>query len=217
MGFATRGTATAAKGEDVTTTREGNNGMAMVRTGCPVATELTVEERRLLADLEAGAHALEDFTWCELEPGHDGDWHYALGQSTNEGPWWLRWRPGARELAKLDLCPVRDIPGDLTDPAPCLLFDGHPGRHDFEYGIAENSQGLLHRSLTVGDLRKAIEGLDDTVAIRVGATAHGVLPTTDHEALLQAVADGAVPSTEGGRTPALVGGQPEYGGNRQQP
>ncbi|MGK5627978.1 hypothetical protein [Streptomyces sp. URMC 123] len=59
--------------------------MSLKRSSCPVATALTVEEYRRLADLEFGAHKLEDFTWCELEAGHEGEWHYALGQSAKDG------------------------------------------------------------------------------------------------------------------------------------
>ncbi|MFI5808354.1 hypothetical protein [Streptomyces sp. NPDC051561] len=176
--------------------------MPVGRKGCPVATVLTVEEHRRLAEVEAGANQLEDFTWCELEPGtHEGDWHYAEGQAGNDGVWWLRWKAGVREIVRIPFCPAEDErpQGELLggEREPCTLFEGHAGGHDFEYGLDANRSGLLHRALTVGDLRKALEGLDDSAAIRVGAVSDGVLPATGTEALLQAVADGAASRAEG--------------------
>ncbi|MFE7427928.1 hypothetical protein [Streptomyces sp. NPDC057545] len=180
--------------------------VSLVRKNCAVATQLTVEEHRELANLRFGANALEDFTWCEVESGHEGEWHYALGQTASDGNWWLRWRPGARELVNLPPCIARDTEHAPDDPTPCLLFDGHDGRHTFEFGMASDRQGLLHRALTVGDLRKAIEGLDDDTAVRVGAVATGVLPDLEFEALLQAVGEGGVDrlAPGGGVGPALV-------------
>lgn len=181
----------------------GEEAVGLARTGCSVATALTVEERRFLADLEFGANRLEDFTWCELEPGHEGEWHYALGQSAIDGHWWLRWRSGARELVNLANCPADD--GAEPESTPCLLFADHPAGHDFEYEVAQNHLGLLHRALTVGDLRKVMEHLDDATAIRIGATGSGVLPDTPYEVLLQATGEGATPSRLlGGAAPALV-------------
>jgi hypothetical protein len=109
--------------------------------------------------------------------------------------------PGARQPPAL---PGRGHRGEPADPPPCLLFVDYPGRHDFEYDIAENRQGLLHRALTVGELRKATEHLDDTAAIRIGATADGALPANLNE--VQAVAEGAVARRldGGGQDPALV-------------
>jgi hypothetical protein len=141
-----------------------------------------------------------------VESGHEGEWNYALGQTASDGNWWLRWRPGARELVNLPPCPARDTEHALEDPTPCLLFDGHDAHHTFEFDRATNRQGLLHRALTVGDLRKAIEGLDDDTAIRVGAVAAGVLPDLEFAALLQTVSGGGVArlAPGGGVDPALV-------------
>jgi hypothetical protein len=44
-----------------------------------------VEEHQQLGNLVFGANGLEDFTWCELESGHGGEWHYVLGQTANDG------------------------------------------------------------------------------------------------------------------------------------
>ncbi|MGK5628126.1 hypothetical protein [Streptomyces sp. URMC 123] len=70
--------------------------------------------------------------------------------------------------------------------------------------MAANRQGLLHRALTVGDLRKAMEHLDDDMAVRVGAVTTGVLPDVGIEVLLQAVAEGGVEAPGRGVDPALV-------------
>ncbi|MGK5627979.1 hypothetical protein [Streptomyces sp. URMC 123] len=84
-----------------------------------------------------------------------------------------------------------------------MLFAGHDARHTFEYGMAANRQGLRHRALTVGDLRKAMEHLDDGAAVRVGAVTTGVLPDLGFEVLLQAVAEGGV-EAPGGRVDSTL-------------
>ncbi|MGW6877109.1 hypothetical protein ACWGF3_13335 [Streptomyces xanthophaeus] len=182
--------------------------MGLARKSCAVATSFTVEELRLLADLPYGANMLDDFTWCDLQVGHEGEWHYALGQTAGEDEWWLRWRPGARELIALPGCTARDTENIPSDPEPCLLFADHPSRHtyEFDYRIRRDGQGVLHRALTVGDLRKAMEHLDDDTAIRIGAVTNGVLIPSDFEVLLQAVAEAALPYTTSGGVvdPALV-------------
>ncbi|MFK0016288.1 hypothetical protein [Streptomyces sp. NPDC091027] len=60
--------------------------------------------------------------------------------------------------------------------------------------------------MTVGELRKAMEHLDDDTAVRIGAVANGVLTVSDFEVLLQAVAEGALPYLGSGGVvdPALV-------------
>ncbi|MFD3471248.1 hypothetical protein ACFWWM_33820 [Streptomyces sp. NPDC058682] len=59
---------------------------------------------------------------------------------------------------------------------------------------------MLHRALSVGDLRKAMEHLDDDTAIRIGEVTSGVLVPSDFEVLLQAAAEGALPYTTAGGT-----------------
>ncbi|MFJ5212857.1 hypothetical protein [Streptomyces nigra] len=135
-----------------------------------------------------------------------GEWHYALGQSALDGFWWLRWRPGARVLLNLPPCQALDTEAEPADPPPCLLFDGHDTRHSFESGMTRNRAGLLHRALTVGDLRRAIENLDDDTAVRIGAVTTGALPDLPFEALLQDVVDGGAdnPASRAGIDPALI-------------
>ncbi|WP_331726503.1 hypothetical protein OG592_43975 (plasmid) [Streptomyces avidinii] len=182
--------------------------MGLARKSCAVGTSFTVEEHRHLADLEYGANMLDDFTWCDLQAGHDGEWHYALAQMAGEDEWWLRWRTGARELITLPGCTARDTENIPSDPEPCLLYADHAGPHtyEFDYKIRRDGQGVLHRALTVGDLRKAMADLDDDTAIRIGAVTTGVLADVDYEVLLQAAAEAALPYTSAGGEvdPALV-------------
>lgn len=44
--------------------------------------------------------------------------------------------------------------GGADRPTPCLLFADHPARHAFEYDMAEDRQGLLHRA----DRRRPAQG-----------------------------------------------------------
>ncbi|MEV5731419.1 hypothetical protein AB0N50_37680 [Streptomyces pharetrae] len=93
------------------------------------------------------------------------------------------------------------------DVSPWLRPDADTcSDRSFEFDRATDRQGRLHRALTVGDLRKAIEGLDDDTAIRVGAVAAGVLPDLEFAALLQTVSGGGVArlAPGGGVDPALV-------------
>lgn len=127
---------------------------------------------------------------------------------SGEDEWWLRWRPGSRELITLPGCTMRDTESTPADPQPCLLFTDHASPHTFEfdYRIRQDRQGLLHRALTVGDLSKAIADLDDDTAIRIGAVTTGVLADVDFDVLLLAVAEATLPYTSAGGQvdPALV-------------
>ncbi|MFS4103144.1 hypothetical protein [Streptomyces sp. PD-S100-1] len=80
----------------------------------------------------------------------------------------------------------------LDDPTPCLLFAGHDARHTFEFDMATNRQGLLHRALTVSDLRSAIEGLDDGTAVRIGAVATAFCATSSSRGCSRRVGEGGV-------------------------
>ncbi|MFJ3306919.1 hypothetical protein ACIPSA_28100 [Streptomyces sp. NPDC086549] len=63
-------------------------------------------------------------------------------------------------------CRARDTEYIPDAPTPCLLLAAHPARHTFEYGTAVIRKGLLHRALTVSDLRKAMEHLGDSAPMR---------------------------------------------------
>jgi hypothetical protein len=81
--------------------------------------------------------------WCELESGHPGR-HAVEGQFAG-GPGvpdpytvWVRWPdddeygPG-RELVVLPTCPVSFLEGHIEEEG-CGLYEGHPGRHGWEFG-----------------------------------------------------------------------------------
>ncbi|MFJ7023513.1 MULTISPECIES: hypothetical protein [unclassified Streptomyces] len=183
--------------------------MSMVRRGCSVATTFTVEELSYLASLPVGANELEGFAWCELEPGHGGEWHYALGQSANDGHWWLRWKPTGRELLVRESCtakgdplpvpPTRRLPFpdaphlDVEDPVvpkerPCLLFAEHPGAHSFAFGLPDDDQ-VRRPALSVGQVRRAWQALADDTPIRIAAAGTGVLTENAAEVLVQATGE----------------------------
>ncbi|MFF7258581.1 hypothetical protein [Streptomyces microflavus] len=183
--------------------------MSMMRKGCSVATKFTVEELAYLASRAVGANELEGFAWCELEPGHEGEWHYALGQSANDGHWWLRWKPTGRELLVRESCtakgeplpvppkrrlPFPDAPHlDVEEPVvpqerPCLLFAEHPGAHSFAFGVFQGDQ--VHRpELSVGQVRRAWQALADDTPIRIAAAGTGVLTENGAEVLVQATGE----------------------------
>ncbi|HWU08480.1 MAG TPA: hypothetical protein VN520_19220 [Streptomyces sp.] len=182
--------------------------MSMLRKGCSVATTFTVEELAHLASRAVGANELERFAWCELEPGHEGEWHYALGQAANDGRWWLRWKPTGRELLVRESCTAKGEPLpvppkrpslypkpphlDVEEPEvpqerPCLLFAEHPGAHSFDLGVF---QGQARRpALSVGQVRRAWQSLADDTPIRIGATDTGVLTENGAEVLVQATGE----------------------------
>lgn len=153
-----------------------------------------------------GANVRDDFTWCDLHVGHDGEWHYAHARLAGADDWWLRWRPGARELVILAGCTARDTENIPSDPEPCLLHADHVGRHTFEFDYRDCREGEGHRALTVGDLRKAIQHLDDDTAVRIGAVTANIFTPSDFEVLLQAAVEGTLPYTtaSGAVDPALI-------------
>ncbi|ONK09298.1 hypothetical protein STBA_71530 [Streptomyces sp. MP131-18] len=163
----------------------------MMRTGCPVATGLTVGEYSRLARLPFGTDELERFTWCELEGGHEGSWHWAHAQTTADGTWWLRWHSTARELVTHLPCPADSVDRALVESEPCTLPRDHEGRHSYEFDIPKGSPGQ-HPALTVGELRRALEGLQDDTPIRIGAVTAGVLVQGDVECLLAGTDLGSV-------------------------
>jgi hypothetical protein len=156
-----------------------------------VATALTVGEYTRLADLERGGNELEWFTWCDLEGGHEGPWHWAHAQSALDGAWWLRWQPTARELVTRPVCPAESQEPGKKDPEPCLLHEGHVGAHTFQFSIPEGQYGTRHPALTVGELRRALDGLGDDTPVRIGAASEEVLPV-DTECLLAGTGVGRV-------------------------
>lgn len=188
----------------------------MMRKGCSVATTFTVEELAYLASRPVGANVVEAFAWCELEPGHEGEWHYALGQSANDGQWWLRWKPTGRELLVRESCtakgeplpvppkrqyPFPDAPHlDVEEPVvpqerPCLLFAEHPGAHSFALGLGH---GDRRPALSVGQVRRAWHALADNTPIRIAAAGTGVLTENAAEVLVQATGEAWLQSSPSG-------------------
>ncbi|GAB2880853.1 hypothetical protein [Streptomyces mayteni] len=157
-----------------------------------MATVYTVEEYNHLASLPFGSDKLEEFTWCALEGGHEGPWHWAHGQTSTNGPTWIRWHATARELIRHPNCPKDSKNPELVDAEACTLPEGHPGRHGYEFDLHVD-RFAQHRALTVGDLRQALEGLSDDTPIRMGAVTAGTLPE-DVECLLADV--GRIASVE---------------------
>jgi hypothetical protein len=48
--------------------------------------------------------------------------------------WWVRWTLDAFEIVEQAACPAEGkVTNEFGEPAICLLFDGHPGRHSFEF------------------------------------------------------------------------------------
>ncbi|MFJ8811287.1 hypothetical protein [Streptomyces sp. NPDC102490] len=183
--------------------------MSMMRKGCSVATTFTVEELAYLASRPVGANVVEAFAWCELESGHEGEWHYALGQSANDGRWWLRWKPTGRELLVRESCTAKGEPLpvppkqpplypkpphlDVEDPEvpqerPCLLFAEHPGAHSFAFGMPHDDR-VRRPELSVGQVRRAWHALADDTPIRIGAAGTGVLTENGAEVLVQATGE----------------------------
>ncbi|NEE37974.1 hypothetical protein G3M53_72825 [Streptomyces sp. SID7982] len=196
--------------------------MSMKRKGCAVATTFTVEELAYLASRPVGANELEAFAWCELQSGHEGEWHHARAQSANDGQWWLRWKATGRELLVLASCtakgdPIPAPPKRYPDSAfvdeelpgpqerPCLLFAEHPGGHDFEYELPSSPYGMRHPALSVGEIRRAWQGLADHTPVRIAAAGTGVLAETAAEVLVQATGEAWVQNApNGGVTGAAV-------------
>ncbi|MFE0420161.1 hypothetical protein [Streptomyces tendae] len=87
----------------------------------------------------------------------------AHGQPAGDGNRWLCPRPCAREAVYRPPCTARDT---QHAPASYLPCDGHDARRTFVFPMATNRRGLPHLAPTVGDLRKAVEGLGDDTARR---------------------------------------------------
>jgi len=67
-----------------------------------------------------------------LEYRHNGP-HAALGQQDGETEWWVRWTFTCSSIDQVTACAAaRDEPGEPREGDPCLLFEGHPGRHSFD-------------------------------------------------------------------------------------
>lgn len=157
--------------------------MVAVRKGCPVATLLTSSEYARMVALEQSGEELPELAWCELGPGHGGDWHYSDIDGVPEGNWWLRWhQDGTRELVLLQFCqaqhsayPIPTPPGNDTELEPCGLPEQHEGRHSFEFDVRVDAFGPRQPHLTAGELRKVLAEWDDDIPVRFAAADTGVL------------------------------------------
>ena len=173
--------------------------MGTIQQGCSVATLYTPEEYAWLMQLPFGANAVEQLTWCELEPGHKGRWHYGMAQGVAEGSWWVRWGDdGGREFVLRQSCPVTDpaypvppAPGVELELEPCCLFEGHPGRHDYEFSISLGSAVSAKGALTAGALRRLLADVPDDTPLRI-AGATGTVLTPGQEVVPLAAGPGRV-------------------------
>jgi hypothetical protein len=112
--------------------------------------------------------------------------------------------------------PLRFPDGTVqTSPVPpfarsCLLFAGHPGTHDFAYGVPGGEEEVRHPTLTVGEVRRAWQDLADETPVRIAAAGTGVLAENGAEVLLQATGEAWVQSFDvdgrpsGARTAAVL-------------
>ncbi|WP_370153210.1 hypothetical protein [Streptacidiphilus sp. EB129] len=149
-----------------------------------MATLLTEIEYARMVALEQSGQELPQLAWCELEPGHGGEWHYSDIDGVMDGNWWLRWhQDGGRELVLLQFCQVQDRaypiptpPGhDAAELEPCTLPEQHEGRHSFEFDVRVDAFGPRQPHLTAGDLRQILEEWDDDTPVRFAAAHAGVL------------------------------------------
>lgn len=111
--------------------------------GCGATAALRPRERRRLSNLPNGADEVPWNVSCDLEPGHDGP-HYAGTQAdmASGGEYWVcfgeTFRSGGEvSIQMLSPCPVYG--SSETKEDPCLLFDGHPGRHQVDAAQPWNS------------------------------------------------------------------------------
>lgn len=99
---------------------------------CPARIELSDVQVHWLKRRPYAAHQVRRHHDCSLEFRHDGP-HAALGQQGHEIEWWLRWTLIASAVEQVNACPTpRDESDDPSEEVPCLLFEGHPGRHSFQ-------------------------------------------------------------------------------------
>jgi hypothetical protein len=84
---------------------------------CPARITLDAAQLAFFDGLPTEAPSVQSELGCELERGHEGS-HAALGQQVESTMWWVQWTLSASEINPYTWC-----------PAPCSLFDGHPGGH----------------------------------------------------------------------------------------
>ncbi|WP_173074950.1 hypothetical protein [Phytohabitans rumicis] len=102
---------------------------------CLARIRLGDDEVGWLSTRPLAAHVVEDDLYCELEMGHPGP-HATMGQQGYKIAWWVRWTLSASEIVETTMCPAEsDEVDQLGEHDLCLLYQGHPGRHSFEYGV----------------------------------------------------------------------------------
>jgi hypothetical protein len=108
-------------------------GMTDTPSSCVARVVLTDDQVAWLDARPHGAHEVRAQPCCALENGHRGP-HAAMGQQANRVEWWIRWTLQASEIVETHICPVENdtIVNAHGEHDPCLLFNGHPGRHSFE-------------------------------------------------------------------------------------
>jgi len=117
--------------------------MSIYQLHCPSRVLFLADELAELDKIPGGCR-LEPALWCALEAGHEGrhGTHAQFaGGPTVPDPYtvWIMWPdqdeygPG-RELIVLPACPEAFLRG-CVDEQRCGLFEGHPGRHGFEFSL----------------------------------------------------------------------------------
>jgi hypothetical protein len=109
--------------------------MTLYPDSCVSRTRLREEEVAWLQERPQAAHEVAPDPYCELERGHPGP-HAALGQDADGVALWVRWTLDAVEIVERPPCAAEaDSVDELGDRDLCMLFDGHPGRHSFEFEV----------------------------------------------------------------------------------
>jgi hypothetical protein len=107
--------------------------MAWSDSDCIAKIRLGADEIAWLDARPYAAHEVNPNPSCQLEVGHQGP-HAALGQQGDGVEWWTRWTLNAWEIAEVHICPAKaEGVDDLGNEDVCLLSEGHPGRHSFDF------------------------------------------------------------------------------------
>ena len=116
--------------------------MSVHQISCPSRVLLLDTE---LAELRAvpGGIEVPPTLWCSLETGHSGRHAVAVqfaGGPSVPDPYdvWVLWPQDHeygpdREMIVLPPCPIDFLPRYIEEEG-CALYEGHPGRHGWQFG-----------------------------------------------------------------------------------
>jgi hypothetical protein len=108
--------------------------MTLRPDSCVARIRLGEDEVAWLDERPHAAHEVKPHPSCALEAGHPGP-HAALGQQGVDVEWWIRWTLDASEIVETHICPTESDKtiNERGEHDICLLYEGHPGRHSFEF------------------------------------------------------------------------------------